>query len=207
MSNSIHPLSQQYPIMEQFYTIQGEGFHQGRAAYFIRLGGCDVGCVWCDVKDSWDAAKHPLINAEEIITEAKKYPSKLIVITGGEPLMYDLHVLINGLHEAGFEVNIETSGAHPMRGNADWICFSPKKFKAPLHAVAAIANELKVVIYNKSDFEWAEEHRKTVGATCKLYLQPEWSKRDIITPLLIEYVKEHPEWEISLQLHKYIQIP
>jgi 7-carboxy-7-deazaguanine synthase len=125
MSNSIHPLSQQYPIMEQFYTIQGEGFHQGRAAYFIRLGGCDVGCVWCDVKDSWDAAKHPLISAEEIITEAKKYPSKLIVITGGEPLMYDLHVLINGLHETGFEVNIETSGAHPMRGNADWICFFP----------------------------------------------------------------------------------
>ncbi len=198
---------QQYPIMEQFYTIQGEGFHQGRAAYFIRLGGCDVGCVWCDVKDSWDASKHPQKSITEIVADVKKYPAKLIVITGGEPLMYDLTALIDILKAEGYEINIETSGAYAMQGNADWICFSPKKFKAPLASVAALANELKVVIFNKSDFDWAESHRKTVSGNCKLYLQPEWSKRDEMTPLIIDYVKQHPEWEISLQVHKYLQVP
>lgn len=198
---------QQYPIMEQFYTIQGEGFHQGRAAYFIRLGGCDVGCVWCDVKDSWDAEKHPKKTVEEILTDVRKFPAKLVVITGGEPLMYDLNALIDVLHNENYEVNIETSGAYALKGNADWICFSPKKFKAPLNEVAILASELKVVIYHKSDFTWAEENRKMVNKNCRLYLQPEWSKREEITSLIIEYIKEHPEWEISLQLHKYLNVP
>jgi 7-carboxy-7-deazaguanine synthase len=198
---------QEYPIMEQFYTIQGEGFHQGRAAYFIRLGGCDVGCVWCDVKDSWDASAHPKKTVDAIIADIKNYPVELIVITGGEPLMYDLNDLINQLHENGYLVNIETSGAHPMHGKADWICFSPKKFKAPLAEVAAISNELKVVVYHKSDFDWAESNRKLVSPGCKLYLQPEWSKHQEMIPLMIDYVKAHPEWEISLQIHKYLDIP
>jgi len=197
----------QLPIMEQFYTIQGEGFHQGRAAYFIRLAGCDVGCIWCDVKESWNAENHPKKNIAEIVDDIKKYPVKLVVVTGGEPLMYDLTVLIDALHQNDYEVNIETSGAHPLIGNPDWICFSPKKFKAPLQSVALVANELKVVVFNKHDLVWAEENRKLVNANCKLYLQPEWSKHDEMTTLIIDYVKAHPEWELSLQLHKFINVP
>jgi len=195
------------PVMEAFYTLQGEGFHQGRAAYFIRLGGCDVGCFWCDVKESWDASKHPQHTIPAIINEAKKYPGRLAVITGGEPLMHDLTELTTFLQNAGFETNIETSGSHPLSGKWDWICLSPKKFKAPLPEILPLANELKVVVYNRSDFKWAEEYAAKVSATCKLYLQPEWSKWQQITPVIIDYIKANPQWELSMQLHKYINVP
>lgn len=195
------------PVMEQFYTLQGEGFHQGRAAYFIRLGGCDVGCVWCDVKDSWDAARHPLQSIDEIVSAAAQYPGRIAIITGGEPLMHNLNALTGALHEAGFQTHIETSGAHPLSGELDWICLSPKKFKFPLPEVVPHANELKVVIYNKSDFEWAEKYAALVSPECKLFLQPEWSKVNQVTPLIIDYIKDHPQWEFSLQLHKYINVP
>jgi len=198
---------QSLPIMEQFYTIQGEGFHQGKAAYFIRIGGCDVGCVWCDVKESWDAGKHAHQEITNIISDIKKYPAEIVVVTGGEPLMYDLSELTTTLKENHYRTHLETSGAYPLSGVWDWICFSPKKFKSPLPEVAAAAHELKVVIYNKSDFLWAEENRKHLSSECKLYLQPEWGKRDDMMPLMIDYVKAHPEWELSLQLHKFIHVP
>jgi organic radical activating enzyme len=197
----------QYPVMEAFYTLQGEGYHQGKAAYFVRLGGCDVGCVWCDVKESWDAGKHPLQPIDEIVAGASAFPGRIAVVTGGEPLMHNLDELTNALHAAGFTTNIETSGAWPVSGSWDWICLSPKKFKAPLPEILPLANELKVVIYNKSDFEWAEKYAALVSPACKLYLQPEWSKSATITPLIIDYIKENPKWEFSLQLHKYIHVP
>ena len=198
---------QQLPVMEHFYTLQGEGFHQGRAAYFIRLGGCDVGCVWCDVKDSWDVSKHPLFTIEDLISAVRQTRAKLVVITGGEPLMHNLDALTNALQATGFETNIETSGAYPLSGNWDWICLSPKKFKAPLPDILPLANELKVVIFNTSDFGWAEEYAALVSPHCKLYLQPEWDKAAIVTPHIIEYIKQHPQWELSLQIHKYINVP
>ena len=193
--------------MEMFYTLQGEGYHQGKAAYFIRLAGCDVGCVWCDVKESWDASKHPVFSIEEIVTSALAHPARLAIITGGEPLLYNLDALTTALKKAGFEVNIETSGSSPMSGNWDWVCLSPKKFKAPLTESIQAASELKVVIFNTHDFEWAETFAKQVSPNCKLYLQPEWDKSNEITPLVIEYIKAHPKWELSAQLHKYIQVP
>jgi len=193
--------------MEMFYSLQGEGYHQGKAAYFIRLAGCDVGCVWCDVKESWDASKHPVLSIEEIVSSALAHPGRLAIITGGEPLLYNLDALTSALKNAGFEINIETSGSSPMSGNWDWVCLSPKKFKAPLNESIAAASELKVVIFNKHDFEWAETYAKQVPATCKLYLQPEWDKANEITPLIIEYIKANPNWELSAQLHKYIQVP
>jgi Organic radical activating enzymes len=193
--------------MEAFYTIQGEGFHQGRAAYFIRLGGCDVGCVWCDVKESWDEKQHPLLSIQDIVSAARAHPGRLAVVTGGEPFMHNLDALTQALHDAGFETNIETSGAHPVSGSWDWICLSPKKFKAPLPGVLPLANELKVVVYNKSDFEWAEKYAALVSPSCKLFLQPEWSKSATVTPLIIDFIKNHPRWEFSLQLHKYIHVP
>ncbi len=195
------------PVMEHFYTLQGEGFHQGKAAYFIRLGGCDVGCVWCDVKDSWDASKHPMFEVESLKFEVKKTPAELVVITGGEPLMHNLDELTNELQAAGLQTNIETSGAHPLSGTWDWICLSPKKFKAPLEPILHLAHELKVVVFNKSDFDWAEKYAALVSPSCKLYLQPEWDKAAEITPLLIEYIKANPKWELSLQIHKYINVP
>jgi 7-carboxy-7-deazaguanine synthase len=195
------------PVMEHFYTLQGEGFHQGRAAYFIRLGGCDVGCVWCDVKDSWDADKHPKYSIEQLVTEVKKTATQLVVITGGEPLMHNLDELTTALQSAGLETNIETSGAHPLSGHWDWICLSPKKFKEPLPGILPHAYELKVVIFNKSDFEWAETYAAQVSPSCKLYLQPEWEKAAQVTPLIIDYIKAHPQWELSLQVHKYINVP
>jgi 7-carboxy-7-deazaguanine synthase len=214
------------PVMESFYTIQGEGFHQGRAAYFIRLGGCDVGCVWCDVKESWDADKHPQKTIEEIIDEAKREvwsqelgvgghwtsdighrSADIAVITGGEPLMHDCSELTRALHHAGFKTHIETSGAHPLSGDWDWICFSPKKFKAPLSGIFEASDELKVVIFNKSDFAWAEKYAALVSPKCRLFLQPEWGKSSAITPLIIDYIKQNPQWEFSLQLHKYIHVP
>ena len=194
------------PVMESFYTIQGEGFHQGRAAYFIRLGGCDVGCVWCDVKESWDASKHPLIAIETLVQQVRQTPTKLVVITGGEPLMHDLRFLSQKLQQAGFETNIETSGSSPLTGSWNWICLSPKKFKAPLPEVVPFANELKIIIFNKTDFKWAEEYAAQVSNTCKLYLQPEWSKAAEMTPLIVEYIMANPQWELSLQIHKYIGV-
>jgi 7-carboxy-7-deazaguanine synthase len=195
------------PVMEHFYTIQGEGFHQGRAAYFIRLGGCDVGCVWCDVKESWDAAAHPQLSIASLLTEVKKTAAEMVVITGGEPLMHNLDVLTKTLQAAGLETNIETSGSHPLSGYWNWICLSPKKFKEPLPAILPLANELKIIVYNKSDFDWAEKYAAETSPDCKLYLQPEWSKASQMTPLIVDYIKNHPKWELSLQLHKYINVP
>ena len=219
MSETLIETTQQVlPVMEWFYTLQGEGYHQGRAAYFIRLGGCDVGCVWCDVKESWDAEKHPKFRVDIIVDNMKKELGigneelgsnlrPIVVITGGEPLMHDLTDLTKAIHAAGFETNIETSGSHPLSGEWDWICLSPKKFKAPLPEVVPHASELKVVIFNKSDFAWAEEYAALVSPTCKLYLQPEWDKAAQMTPLIIDYIKVNPQWELSLQLHKYINVP
>lgn len=195
------------PLMEDFYTIQGEGSYQGQAAYFIRLGGCDVGCVWCDVKESWDASAHPLISVSEIAERVKSSGSPVAVITGGEPLMYDLTLLTRSLQGSGIRTHLETSGVYPLTGSWDWICFSPKKFKAPDTGVPAKANELKIIVYNQSDFAWAESHARTVGKNCELYLQPEWSKEKEMLPLIIDYVKSHPQWKISLQIHKYMNIP
>jgi 7-carboxy-7-deazaguanine synthase len=195
------------PLMEDFYTIQGEGFYQGHAAYFIRLGGCDVGCVWCDVKESWDASAHPLIHVDEMTTRAKESGTDLVVITGGEPVMYDLAALTSSLKKAGLKTNIETSGVYPLSGTWDWVCFSPKKFKAPDESIYKRADELKVIIYNRSDFSWAEEHAQKVNSSCHLFLQPEWSNEKEMLPLIIDYVKANPRWTVSLQIHKYMNIP
>ena len=194
------------PLMEAFYTIQGEGYHKGSAAYFIRIGGCDVGCHWCDVKESWDAEKHPPTNIDSIVIKAKKY-SDTIVITGGEPLMWDMEPLTTALKEAGLNIHIETSGAYDITGHWDWFCLSPKKNKLPTREAATRADELKVIIYNKDDFRFAEEQAKRVGKDCVLYLQPEWSKRDAMMPLMVDYVLAHPQWKVSLQTHKYLNIP
>lgn len=196
------------PVMEDFFTIQGEGFHQGKAAYFVRLGGCDVGCVWCDVKESWDINNHPSIQIHEILGRIKSSSTTdIVVVTGGEPLMHNLNTLTTALHDEGFKTHIETSGAHPISGNWDWICLSPKKFKSPLEKILPMADELKIVIFNKSDFEWAEKFASKMNQNCKLYLQPEWDKSSIVTPLIVEYVKNNPKWQISLQMHKYIHVP
>lgn len=195
------------PVVEAFYTIQGEGFHQGKAAYFIRLGGCDVGCFWCDIKESWDADKHPLKTIYQIADEAKSYPARLAVITGGEPLMHNLDRLTEALHINGFTTNIETSGAYSLSGKWDWICLSPKKFKPPLSGILSHADELKIVVYNQSDFAWSEKYAALVSPECKLYLQPEWDKASLVTPMIIDYIKCNPQWELSLQIHKYINVP
>ena len=202
------------PVMESFYTIQGEGFHQGKAAYFIRLGGCDVGCVWCDVKESWDASKHPLRTIDEITDEIQINCSSIhlpeggiVVITGGEPLLHNLNELTGQLKSKGYQLHLETSGSSPISGSWDWICLSPKKFKLPLPEIIPLAHELKIVIYNKSDFEWAEKFARRVNRDCKLYLQPEWDQSGKMSPLMIEYIKSNPKWEFSLQLHKYIDVP
>ena len=195
------------PLMEQFYTIQGEGAHQGKAAYFIRLGGCDVGCIWCDVKESWDAAKHPQVSIEKMVASALENPAKIAVITGGEPLMYDLTDLTVALQQAGLRTHIETSGAHPLTGTWDWICLSPKKFKTPLPEVIPQADELKIIVYNKHDFKWAETYAAEVSDDCLLFLQPEWDKTEQMMPLIVEYVKANPQWQISLQTHKFMDIP
>jgi 7-carboxy-7-deazaguanine synthase len=195
------------PVMESFYSLQGEGFHQGKAAYFIRLAGCDVGCVWCDVKESWNKDLHPELSIEQLVTGAKKHPARLAVITGGEPTMYNLEKLTKTLRQEGFLTNIETSGAHPVTGVWDWICLSPKKFKPPLPGILLKANELKIIVFHISDFDWAEKYASMVSPGCKLYLQPEWDKAGIVTPLIIDYIKENPQWELSLQIHKYINVP
>lgn len=193
--------------MEDFYTIQGEGMNTGRAAYFIRLGGCDVECVWCDVKESWDANKHPLLTVSDLLDKVKGSPAKLVVITGGEPAMHDLTALTNVLKENGYELAIETSGAHTITGEWDWICISPKKFKAPLTENIQYADELKVVIYHPSDFEWAEKYKTMVSDNCICLLQPEYSKHTKAVELIVDYVKNNPTWRISLQTHKVINVP
>jgi 7-carboxy-7-deazaguanine synthase len=195
------------PVMEDFYTIQGEGFYQGHAAYFVRLGGCDVGCVWCDVKESWDAAAHEVMSIDEIVNRITKSKTEIVVITGGEPAMYDLSQLTTVIKASGLRTHIETSGVYPLTGAWDWICFSPKKFKVPHPSVFPIANELKIIVYNKSDFEWAEDFAAKVSPQCELFLQPEWSKEKEMLPLIIDYVKKNPQWKVSLQIHKYMNIP
>lgn len=195
------------PIMEEFYTIQGEGFNSGKAAYFIRIGGCDVGCHWCDVKESWNANVHPLEVTDAILENVTAYKAKSVVITGGEPLIYNLEYLTQILKKNNIETFIETSGAYEVSGNWDWICLSPKKTMLPLPSIYKQANELKIIVFNKHDLIWAEEQRQKVGKNCYLYLQPEWSKQATVLPDLIEYVKEHPHWMISLQTHKYMNIP
>jgi 7-carboxy-7-deazaguanine synthase len=193
--------------MEDFYTIQGEGHYQGHAAYFIRLGGCDVGCVWCDVKESWDASLHPSVAITEMVGRATAAGGKIVVITGGEPVMHDLAPLTAALQQAGLRTHIETSGVYPLTGTWNWVCFSPKKFKNPHESIFEKADELKIVVYNKSDFAWAEELAKKVSSSCQLFLQPEWSKEKEILPLIIDYVKANPQWQVSLQVHKYMNIP
>ncbi len=193
--------------MEAFYTLQGEGHHAGKAAYFIRLGGCDVGCHWCDVKESWNASDHPLLSVENIVAETQKNNTTLVVVTGGEPLIHDLSQLCRGLKRKGMQIHLETSGAYPISGSWDWICFSPKKFKRPLQEIYHQAHELKIVIFHPSDFRWAEEHVKLVNKECKLFLQPEWSKVDENIPLIVDYIKSNPKWQMSLQTHKYLNIP
>ena len=194
------------PLMEEFYTIQGEGFHKGTAAYFVRIGGCDVGCHWCDVKESWNADLHPPTSTSQIINNAVKY-SDTVVVTGGEPLTWNMNILTQGLKAKGAKVHIETSGAYELTGEWDWICLSPKKLKLPTSEVYAKANELKVIIYNKSDFDFAEKQASKVNSDCVLYLQPEWSRKDKVIPLIVEYVMQNPKWKVSLQTHKYLNIP
>lgn len=205
---SIAAVAQGYslPLMEAFYTLQGEGYHKGGAAYFIRIGGCDVGCHWCDVKESWNAALHPPTQIDEIVRGAKQY-SDTVVVTGGEPLMWPMEPLTNLLHSKEINIHIETSGAYPLSGNWDWFCLSPKKNKLPLKEAYERADELKMIIYNKDDIRFAEEQAFKVGSGCKLFLQPEWSKRDVIMPLLVDYVLDNPKWKVSLQTHKYLNIP
>lgn len=194
------------PLMEAFYTLQGEGYHKGSAAFFIRIGGCDVGCHWCDVKESWDANLHPLTPIEHIVTQAKQY-SDTVVVTGGEPLMWNMDPLCKALHGQGMQVHIETSGAYALTGTWDWFCLSPKKNKRPLQAAYDYADELKVIIYNKDDFKFAEEQAAQVAPSCKLFLQPEWSRREKVMPLIVDYVLANPKWKASLQTHKYLNIP
>jgi len=197
----------EYPIMEQFYTVQGEGFWTGTSAYFIRIAGCDVGCSWCDVKESWPFDLHPVQKVSELMDAVSNTRAQHIVVTGGEPAIYPLDEITKQGRDKGYKMHIETSGAYPVTGDWHWICFSPKKFKAPHESIYDKADELKVIVYNKSDFEFAEEHAKKVGKECTLLLQPEWSKINIVLPLITAYVKENPKWKISLQTHKYMGIP
>jgi len=207
MTKHSYDISKELPIMEYFYTIQGEGFHSGKPAFFIRLAGCDVGCVWCDVKESWNPTDHPCITYETILKEIKTVNADFVVITGGEPAMYDLTNLVNLLHDEGLKTAIETSGCYNLVGDIQWYCFSPKKFKKPCAESYQKAHELKVVINHTSDFQWAEEHADKVNSSCKLYLQPEWSKKERFLPEIINYVKNNPKWKISLQTHKWMDIP
>jgi organic radical activating enzyme len=194
------------PLMESFYTLQGEGYHKGSAAYFVRIGGCDVGCHWCDIKESWDAERHPPTPIDQIISNAKEY-SDTVVVTGGEPLMWNMNPLCESLHELEIQVHIETSGAYTVTGKWDWFCLSPKKNKLPVDQAYEHADELKMIIYNKDDFKFAEQQAEKVGVECKLFLQPEWSRREKVMPLIVDYVLKNPKWKASLQTHKYLNIP
>ena len=195
------------PLMESFYTIQGEGAFTGHAAYFLRLGGCDVGCVWCDVKESWDVSRHPLRSVDEMVAESHASGTQIVVITGGEPAMHDLSALTQTLQKSGMRTHIETSGVYPLTGSWDWVCLSPKKFKAPVPEVYSAADELKIIVYNRTDLEWAAQEALRVRAECRLFLQPEWSREKEMLPLIIDFVKQNPRWQISLQTHKYMDIP
>ncbi|MEQ9290440.1 MAG: 7-carboxy-7-deazaguanine synthase QueE [Cyclobacteriaceae bacterium] len=203
----IPKIADKLPIMEIFYSIQGEGFHSGKPAVFVRLGGCDVGCHWCDVKESWYENDHPFMEIPEIVKEVSKHPAKIVIITGGEPLMYNLDVLTENLHKHGYQTHLETSGVYTITGQWDWVTFSPKKFKKPDPSIFNKASELKAIVFNKSDFAFAESFIEEVTDKCLFYLQPEWSKSDQMTPIIIDYVKDHPQWNISLQTHKYLNIP
>lgn len=196
-----------YPVMEHFYTIQGEGVHAGKPAYFLRLAGCDVGCVWCDVKESWPTEGYATHSPTEICGWVEQTPAQLVVITGGEPAMYDCSSLVDALKEKGYRVHVETSAAYPLQGDYDWICISPKKFKQPVDAEMQRAHELKVIVFNDSDFQWAEQWAQTVNPGCALLLQAEWDKREKVMPKMIEYVKSNPQWRICIQTHKIIQVP
>lgn len=200
-------ITQEIPVMEHFFTIQGEGFYSGRAAYFVRLAGCDVGCVWCDVKESWKVDRNQVMSYESLITAIKASKTNFVVITGGEPAIYDLTNLTNLLHAINVEVAIETSGSSPIKGAIDWVCLSPKKFKAPTKESYTKAHELKIIAYNKHDFEWALSEAHKVDKKCLLMIQPEWDKQEIMLPLVIEFVKNNPRWKVSLQTHKYMNIP
>ena len=193
--------------MEAFYTIQGEGFYQGHAAYFIRLAGCNVGCVWCDVKESWDATRHPLTSIDDMASASAESGAPMVVITGGEPAMYNLRDLTDSIRSKGQRTHIETSGVYPLTGTWDWVCFSPKKFMRPHDSVYQVANELKVIIYHPSDLAWAQEHAVRVMDSAQLYLQPEWSREKVMLPHIIDFVKSNPRWAVSLQTHKYMNIP
>lgn len=193
--------------MESFLTLQGEGFYQGSAAYFVRLGGCDVGCVWCDVKESWPAEAHPFVPVNTIVEQASQQGAPIVVVTGGEPTLYNLEALTQELKRKGLRTHLETSGAYPITGTWDWVCLSPKKFKSPDPSSYERADELKVIVYNRSDFAWAESEAARVRPACRLYLQPEWSKEKEMAPLIIDYIKKHPQWRLSLQVHKYLNIP
>ena len=195
------------PLVEDFYTIQGEGFHSGKPAYFIRLGGCDVGCSWCDAKYTWNPLSHPLVDTDEIVERAASFEAQAIVITGGEPLIYPLDYLTERLHAHGLEIFLETSGSHPLSGAFDWICLSPKRKQPPLAEAFAAASELKVIIETEEDLRWAEECAAKVGESCMLFMQPEWSRSEQMTPTSVEYVKAHPQWNISIQIHKFMHIP
>lgn len=195
------------PLVEDFYTIQGEGFHSGKPAYFIRLGGCDVGCSWCDAKYTWNPLSHPLVPTDEIVERAASFEAQAIVITGGEPLLYPLDYLTQRLHEHGLEIFLETSGSHPLSGEFDWICLSPKRKQPPLAEAFAAASELKVIVETEEDLRWAEECAAKVGERCMLFMQPEWSRSEQMTPTIVEYVKAHPQWNISIQIHKFMHIP
>lgn len=195
------------PLVEDFYTIQGEGYHAGKPAYFIRLGGCDVGCRWCDAKYTWNPRLYPPTEIATIVERAASYPAQAIVLTGGEPLLYPLDPLTDALHERGLEIFLETSGSHPFSGRFDWVCLSPKRRQPPLKEAFARADELKVIVEAKEDFEWAEQNAREVSLRCRLYLQPEWSASEQVMPLSVEYAKAHPRWNISIQTHKYMHIP
>ena len=195
------------PLMESFLSIQGEGFFSGKSSYFLRIGGCDVGCHWCDVKESWDPSIHPLTKVDDIIDEIKQYSVKIVVVTGGEPLMYNLDYLCQSLKLLDIKIHLETSGAYKLSGNFDWICLSPKKTLKPLKNIYDISDELKIIVSNKNDLKWAQDQKKLVGNECKLYLQPEWSKKEIVLPQIIDFVSKNSEWSISLQSHKYMNLP
>ena len=195
------------PLMESFLSIQGEGFFSGKSSYFLRIGGCDVGCHWCDVKESWDPSIHPLTKVDDIIDKIKQYSVKIVVVTGGEPLMYNLDYLCQSLKLLDIKIHLETSGAYKLSGNFDWICLSPKKTLKPLKNIYDISDELKIIVSNKNDLKWAKDQKKLVGNECKLYLQPEWSKKEIVLPQIIDFVSKNSEWSISLQSHKYMNLP
>lgn len=199
--------TKELPVMEQFYTLQGEGFNTGRAAYFIRLAGCDVGCTWCDVKESWPVDKNQLLSIESLVKNALEHKGRFVVITGGEPTLYDLSSLTNELKKNGFEIAIETSGTNKITGKIDWVCLSPKKFKPVMEENFLLAHELKMIAFNNHDFQWAKELAQKVNPSCKLYIQTEWSKADQYSPLIVDFIKENPEWTLSLQTHKYLNIP